>query len=292
VVSQLVTELDALPATVFLIGATNRPDLLDRSLLRPGRLDRMVYLGISKEKLPLLEAVTRKFDLEEAGCDGGIGDSQQLLQAVARLCPSNLTGADVSELCTDAYTIAQKEHIACLQDIASRVHVSIGTLLLFLEALDRKPCKAESWGRCVFTPVFPLRDGPSPHTCVLQNTLGSGLALYEYRRQHGLHILVSHGGASVVFDTCSPDGQSNGMCEQGRPDRDGSQDCASCQKWLACRGNLEVGSVRGFDPLKALRVRVGWRHFQEALRHLQPSVPHEDLQRYEQLAAEYQNTKR
>merc|ERR1712048_1010233 len=65
VVSQLVTELDSVPATVFLVGATNRPDLLDRGLLRPGRLDRMVYLGIMRDKLPLLRAVTRKFDLSE-----------------------------------------------------------------------------------------------------------------------------------------------------------------------------------------------------------------------------------
>merc|ERR1719261_265618 len=64
VVSQLLTEIDALPETVIFIGATNRPDLLDRSLLRPGRLDRMVYLGIAREKLPLLEAMTRKFHFE------------------------------------------------------------------------------------------------------------------------------------------------------------------------------------------------------------------------------------
>merc|ERR1719316_201694 len=65
VVSQLLTELDTLPSNVFLVGATNRPDLLDSSLLRPGRLDRMVYLGVAKDKLPLLRAVTRKFELDE-----------------------------------------------------------------------------------------------------------------------------------------------------------------------------------------------------------------------------------
>jgi peroxin-6 len=50
VVSQLLTELDGMgkSADVFIVGATNRPDLLDPALLRPGRLDRCVYLGVSE----------------------------------------------------------------------------------------------------------------------------------------------------------------------------------------------------------------------------------------------------
>lgn len=71
IVSQLLAELDGMSGGedggsggVFVIGATNRPDLLDSALLRPGRFDKMLYLGVSdthEKQLRILEALTRKY---------------------------------------------------------------------------------------------------------------------------------------------------------------------------------------------------------------------------------------
>ncbi|KAM8842020.1 peroxisomal ATPase PEX6 isoform 2-T2 [Synchiropus picturatus] len=111
VVSQLLAELDALSTSVavFVIGATNRPDLLDQSLLRPGRFDKLVYVGVNEDRssqLQVLQAVLRRFQL-----DPGV-DLQQLLER----CPAHMTGADIYALCSDAMTAAVKRKIALIQD--------------------------------------------------------------------------------------------------------------------------------------------------------------------------------
>jgi len=51
VINQILTEMDGMSAkkNVFIIGATNRPDIIDSAILRPGRLDQLIYIPLPDE---------------------------------------------------------------------------------------------------------------------------------------------------------------------------------------------------------------------------------------------------
>ena len=110
IVAQLLTEIDGVGKKpgMFTIGATNRPDLLDSALLRTGRFDKMIYLGVAstvEEKVKIIEAQTRKTKFAK----------DVDLFSLAKLIPRNFTGADFSALTSEAYMIAVKQKIEQVQ---------------------------------------------------------------------------------------------------------------------------------------------------------------------------------
>lgn len=104
VLNQLLTEMDGMTAkkTVFIIGATNRPDIIDPALLRPGRLDQLIYIPLPDEssRLQIFKACLRK---SPVGKDVN-------LTALARYT-HGFSGADITEICQRACKYAIRENI-------------------------------------------------------------------------------------------------------------------------------------------------------------------------------------
>ncbi len=102
VISQLLTELDGLEALhdVVVIGATNRPELIDPALLRPGRFDRNIKIG-----LPDLE--TRKEIFKIHTRDRPI-DSEVDFESLAQKT-KDMSGADIASICNEAVMLSIRE---------------------------------------------------------------------------------------------------------------------------------------------------------------------------------------
>ncbi|XP_078256075.1 LOW QUALITY PROTEIN: nuclear valosin-containing protein-like [Rhinoraja longicauda] len=110
VVNQLLTEMDGLEARkqVFIMAATNRPDIIDTAVLRPGRLDKTLYVGLppAADRLAILQTLTK----------GGTRppmDPDVDLCAIAydQRCEC-FTGADLSALLREASVSALRQQLA------------------------------------------------------------------------------------------------------------------------------------------------------------------------------------
>ncbi|MCX8161616.1 MAG: AAA family ATPase, partial [Candidatus Bathyarchaeota archaeon] len=146
VVSQLLTEMDGLTSivNVIVIGATNRPDLVDPALLRPGRFDRLVYVPSPGEgdRLEILRVHTRGMPLTE----------DVDLEKLAKLTVG-FSGADLEMLCREAGFNALRKHI----DSGSEMYVTIDDFMKALEVV--KPSilpEIEEWYQS-FTSRFKRR---------------------------------------------------------------------------------------------------------------------------------------
>ncbi|KAF5898761.1 nuclear valosin-containing protein-like isoform X1, partial [Clarias magur] len=120
VVNQLLTEMDGLETRrqVFIMAATNRPDIIDPAVLRPGRLDKTLYVGLppASDRHAILITITKggskprleeDVNLEEIACD--------------ERCDC-FTGADLSALVREASVNALRAHLNSQTALAHTGH--------------------------------------------------------------------------------------------------------------------------------------------------------------------------
>merc|ERR1719482_1117235 len=106
VINQILTEMDGVGAkkSVFIIGATNRPDIIDPAVMRPGRLDQLIYIPLPDEgsRMNILKSVTRKSPL-----------SAELTEKLPYLAKTRhgFSGADITEIAQKAAKMAIRESI-------------------------------------------------------------------------------------------------------------------------------------------------------------------------------------
>merc|ERR1711988_926086 len=104
VMNQLLTEMDGVGAkkNVFIIGATNRPDIIDTALMRPGRLDQLIYIPMPdfESRLSILNSLLRKTPV-----------SKDVDLSYLAAQTDKFTGADLTEICQRAAKLAIREDI-------------------------------------------------------------------------------------------------------------------------------------------------------------------------------------
>ncbi|HOK58429.1 MAG TPA: CDC48 family AAA ATPase [Methanothrix sp.] len=127
VVSQLLTEIDGLVELkdVVVLAATNRPDLIDPSLLRPGRFDRMIYI-------PMPDRAARKKIFEIYMRRMPVADDVDIDELAART--EGYTGADIEMICREAGMLALREKI---QPGMKRESLLLAQILVRREHFDR-----------------------------------------------------------------------------------------------------------------------------------------------------------
>jgi transitional endoplasmic reticulum ATPase len=105
----MLTELDGLEilTNVIVIAATNRPDIIDPALLRPGRFDRLLYIPPPdrESRIQILKIHTNKMPLANDINIERLADDM-----------NGYTGADIASVASAAVMLALRQHISKYQD--------------------------------------------------------------------------------------------------------------------------------------------------------------------------------
>jgi transitional endoplasmic reticulum ATPase len=149
VISQVLTEMDGLEDLkgVVVIGATNRPDIIDEALLRPGRFDRILEVPIpdKEARKQIFQIQTRKKPLDTSSVN------IDMLVDVTE----GMTGADITALVNAAAMIAIKEHIENKEKSGDKLKISMKHFEAALNKLKAKNLNSTTTSSMMDSQSFP-----------------------------------------------------------------------------------------------------------------------------------------
>lgn len=156
----LLTELDGLDSRkgVYVIAATNRPDIIDPAMVRPGRLDKLLYVDLPgpDERAEIVTTMTRRLPLgiiDENEVDRSVNSDsgkevvmRELLELVRSVRCEGYSGADLASLVREAGVVALRRTLGTFDAMNSSTsdtmdggdEIIVG-LNDFLQALDKVP---------------------------------------------------------------------------------------------------------------------------------------------------------
>jgi len=215
--NQLLVEMDGFEGTegIILVAATNRPDVLDPALLRPGRFDRRVtvpspdvrgreaILGIHTERIPMSE------DVE--------------LSRIAKMTPG-FSGADLENLCNEAALMAARDDKVAVdhsdfENARSKIYMGPERRSLLMPERVRKKTAYHEAGHAIIAHLLPGHDPVHKVTIVPRGrALGVTWVLPEEdqleqtREQLLTRIAMAMGGRAaeeIVFDAITGGARSD-----------------------------------------------------------------------------------
>jgi len=173
--NQLLVEMDGFGenAGVIILAATNRPDILDPALLRPGRFDRQVVVGVP-------DVVGREAILKVHSRGKPIGEDVDL--SVIAKTTAGFTGADLENLMNEAALLAAREnapkiHIAHLEDAMLKVVMGTEKKSRKITEHEKKLTAYHEAGHAVITKHLPTQD-PVHEVSIIPRGMAGGYTMH------------------------------------------------------------------------------------------------------------------
>ena len=263
--NQLLVEMDGFGRTegVIVLAATNRPDILDPALLRPGRFDRQIYVGApdakGREEILKVHAKNKKLD------------SDVDLRSVA-LATSGFTGADLSNLLNEAAILAARDtrlvlNMADLNEAMMKITAGPEKRSRVRLARDQKITAIHEAGHAVAMYKLPTCD-PVRHISIIPRGQSLGATwstpkedtVHMTRNEMYEHIVSLLGGrvAEALFIGDISTGASNDIDRASKMARDMVARYGMCEN-LGTVSYLDDGEVfigRDYQSTKSYSEKV------------------------------------